>query len=488
MRNSRKGRFRVWDRSQDSFNGEDLVYNFDSIDELIGGTDGSPGTSGSGGYSGTASKWLGFGDQIPATPTFPGTTNSGVEVQQGRRTLYSVVSGLNYNDVPLGSVIAWWRPTSTVAIPDGWVPCDGRQLNAGEHSYGSGSITVPDLRNKFVLGADPAVPGINAVNGYVLAAGATAADDKNNSSRANGGSVMAAGATGAPGIGYDSGLETVNPATGLRSGSNHKRDLTHLHGAGTLTIKDHTHSIAHTHTVPPHRHHIGTHTHGMDHVHLIPNHTHDLNVDADFFTNQARKSSSDPSDEFALIKSATAGTGSSYRPASRDHIHRIQLKNAGETGTRRLPASADTTLINFKNDNSLWGVAGVGNPHTLGGNGYSIGAVTSSPTVRVVNGLNLNAHTNKRLQTDSATVRSGEASEYTSQALDSALNGSNADGNVTTNGANPAVSGSVIGVAGPTGPRGLLNSTATEALYVNIRPQYVGMLYLIKVKVSTNLI
>jgi hypothetical protein len=496
MRNSHKGRFRVWDRSQDSFNGEDLVYNFDAIDELIGGANGSPGSSTSTGYSGTPATWLGYGDVIPssAATKYPGTKNSGYEAQQGRRTLYSVVSGLNYNDVPLGTVIAWWRPASTIAIPDGWVPCDGRQVEQADHSFPIPSaIILPDLRNKFVLGADETVAGINAVNGYTLAANAQSAQNQENTSRQSGGAAMASGTTGAPGAGYDSGLETSLS----KSGSNIIRNISHSHGAGTLEIKDHAHAIDHTHVVPPHRHYLGPHSHGMDHVHMMAQHQHDFRITNSFFSGQARISTTDGSDAFNEITEGQ--TKNKSRPASRNHVHKIDMNGAGQTGGRR-PYAADPSSPSFADANAalfgmktsnpqLWGYSNVYNPDNLrSGMGYGYASVTSSPTSRIIDVANstINAHTVK-LSTDNY----GNTATFTDQRLDTGLNGSTSAGDITTGGAsNDSRSGNITGASAAViaDSKKLLGTTTNESIYVNIRPQSVGLVYLMKVKVATNLI
>lgn len=56
---------------------------------------------------------------------------------------------------PVGIVISWYRPNINTPLPTGWIPCDGRSLPFGDHDFvGGGIIFLPDLRNKFVLGAD----------------------------------------------------------------------------------------------------------------------------------------------------------------------------------------------------------------------------------------------------------------------------------------------------------------------------------------------
>jgi hypothetical protein len=482
MRNSRKGRFRVWDRSQDAFNGEDLVYNFDALDELIGGADGASGSSNNSEFNGHADTWLGLADSVPASvKKYPGTTNSGYENQTGRRTLYSVISGLNYNDVPLGTVITWWRPTQSVAVPDGWVPCDGRSLTASEHSFAvSGSITIPDLRNKFVLGADASVPGINAIDGYALAASATSAQNINNNWT---GAKAGNGTTGAPGIGYDSGLETSDP----RSGSNILRNISHNHTPGTLEIKNHYHSVVHTHTVPPHKHKVDPHDHDFAHTHLMPNHYHDFNTSSAFFTGQARVSAADGSEGKISFKAGTAG--GQVNPASKDHVHRIDMNSAGSTGERMPIAGGNQGLFAFGSQSILWGFAG--NPNAMSsGLGYGFQAVTSYPTWRRNSGNTLNSH-EVRTRTDSYNPSYGSAQLFEGAGFAGvSSNGEIRTGNPIGSG---SVSGGVTGNAGDTpsdvaNSKKLLGTTAQESIYVNIRPQYVGLLYLMKVKVSTNII
>jgi len=60
--------------------------------------------------------------------------------------------------IPQGGIIMWSGATS--AIPSGWALCDG---NSGNSING---ITIPDLRNKFIVGADnstgdTAYPGVS---------------------------------------------------------------------------------------------------------------------------------------------------------------------------------------------------------------------------------------------------------------------------------------------------------------------------------------
>lgn len=130
--------------------------------------------------------------------------------------------------VPLGTVIDWWRPASSYDAgggagnpPPGWAVCNGQVIASGQHDMGGGTLTLPDLRNKFILGADILkVDGGQSTNGD-----GTAAD---NAQHPN-----------APGI----------RGTG---GANAGKDLRHTHGMS-----------GHSHIAPDHTHN------GVDHLHGV---------------------------------------------------------------------------------------------------------------------------------------------------------------------------------------------------------------------------
>jgi hypothetical protein len=55
---------------------------------------------------------------------------------------------LNYGVVPTGAIIMW--SGATTSIPTGWALCNGQTASKSD---GSGSVTVPDLRDRFIVGA-----------------------------------------------------------------------------------------------------------------------------------------------------------------------------------------------------------------------------------------------------------------------------------------------------------------------------------------------
>jgi len=478
MRNSKKGRLKVWDRAQDSFIGDDLVFNFDTIDAIIGGPNGYAGSSGNS-YTGSASTWLGNNDVIAtsASTKYPGTTNGGYQNQVGKRSLYSVVSGLNYNDVPLGTIIQWWRPTRDIGIPDGWQPCDGSTIAQANHSFPlPGPITVPDLRNKMVIGADATVPGIKAFNGYALDANAQPALNQNNLWTS--GAPKAAGQAFAPGIGYDSGLESPNSLTG----SNVEKPINHYHDGGLLHIQNHYHDIQHTHTVKSHTHSIQSHTHVHSHVHLTPNHVHNFNQSSDITTRPAPWGQ----EYFTRVKPSSQA-GDPF-VANTTHVHGADLKGAGKTG--------DRDPIGWSSEHGLYPNGGASDPWPYAGNNpagltfpgsYTYSNVTSKPTLAQATsttfvGHNLNETTDVGRITGTPyeliiTGPSGDQSTNTLKDNSGRMSGQVNGDIIEQNGVKIADQMKVTGLTGNSGQAP-----------INTRPQYVGLLYLIKVKVSTNVI
>jgi hypothetical protein len=163
--------------------------------------------------TGAAEFWAEWGDYdikyedltVPArfgTKTFGWSSTSGANAAIPLAAEDAVI-GRQY--VPIGAVIDWWRPVDTVSIPTGWAICDGSVVASGNHDFGTGaSITLPDLRNVFVLGA--------------------------NSSLADGAAATAG--------------DAASNAPGIRgSGSSHGKNLQHSH-----TVNSHDHGSAGVHS------------------------------------------------------------------------------------------------------------------------------------------------------------------------------------------------------------------------------------------------
>jgi len=119
-------RFRVWPLGTDSYDHAELTSNFDKIDAIIG---------------------------IPAVGDWPPTqgTNGGIYAE-----VLAAKAAATLNAIPIGAMIPWFRPDATVPLPTGFVLADGSTVTKPNHGFTTiaGSIVVPDMRNKFVLGAD----------------------------------------------------------------------------------------------------------------------------------------------------------------------------------------------------------------------------------------------------------------------------------------------------------------------------------------------
>lgn len=186
-------RFKVWpSKTTDSYNTADLAANFDLTDAMFG-------------VPSSGAAW-------PPTTGIDGGVYREVKLLQNDRT-------------PIGTVIAWWRPSASIAIPTGWVECTGQTLTAANHDFaGGGSITLPDLRNRFILGADSTKTALTAA----AAVGSGAIDT----------------ASGAPGLGYVSGSNQLLLSIANLPAHDHGGGA-HNHGGG-----NHSHAV----TDPGHNH------------------------------------------------------------------------------------------------------------------------------------------------------------------------------------------------------------------------------------------
>lgn len=477
MRKSLKGRFRIWDLGTDQYSHLDLAHNWDKVDEIVGGPDGGPGVSSATTYpTNVESTWVGS-TSTPyayfAQERYPGG-GYGDEQQIVGKSLYNVVAGLNFNDVPLGTVVAWWTPFGVSAsngtipggigqfLPNGWAICDGSTISASNHSFPTSgkSITLPDLRNKTVVGATNTKQGINAVGDYRIVQSASA--------------LPFDGYDSAPGVGYDSGVETAqvsgNPSGIKKTGSNVIRDVAHRHGLGSLKIPEHSHEIKdHIHNVKPHQHMVYGHSHGMLHQHHLPNHIH-AQILGDF----RMTAHADGYDR-------RVAAGTDYYVSQRDHVHGVSVAD-GYTGGRR-PPSDGTGLIfpeiypystdwGSQASYSSWPVALI-----------SGGARSDQGPIPVP----VQARERKATTDNNLDALSGAAQAVT----DTAFAPPSPTG---VNSTSPVRTGSVFAASEKPAVLGSMdswppaNADEVRKSQINPRTDYVGLLYIMKIKVSTNII
>lgn len=116
-------RFRVWPEDEDRYNHIELAQNWEKVDAMIG--------------------------VAPDGSTWPATTG----LDGG---LYDVINTLQGSILPVGMMFAWNRPSPAIPLPVGFAICDGTTLSASQHDFPGivTSVVLPDMRNRFVLGAD----------------------------------------------------------------------------------------------------------------------------------------------------------------------------------------------------------------------------------------------------------------------------------------------------------------------------------------------
>lgn len=97
------------------------------------------------------------------------------------------------NLFPVGGIIMWSGATNT--IPTGWALCNGQTVNRLD---GSGTITTPDLRDKFVVGwRDASGSGANAI--AAIAPGTSGGSHTKTVDTAQGGAHSHTGTTSSAG-------------------------------------------------------------------------------------------------------------------------------------------------------------------------------------------------------------------------------------------------------------------------------------------------
>jgi hypothetical protein len=206
----------IWDSGGDFYSRLQLVANWDAVE----GHDHTPGKGVQLGTNSLAN------NSVTGAKLAPNSINSshiinktiqGEDVGDHQIGLLQIDPSIFESITPLGTTIAWFRPNTSIAVPTGWVIANGQVVNEPNHGWvGAGSVAVPDLQNKFILGA----------------------------------------ATSGTGTG------PTQPPAEKAVGGSHQRFFSHTH-----TVPGHSHSVdAHSHSLPFHSHTIsvdGQHNHGI---------------------------------------------------------------------------------------------------------------------------------------------------------------------------------------------------------------------------------
>jgi hypothetical protein len=143
----------IWDSGQDDYDHNQLAANWDAVDQH----DHSPGKGkqiGSDGIADAAILNRHLAVNAVTSNKIQDLTIVGGDIADFTITKNKLDPSIFQDVPPLGTVTAWWRPDTNTAVPTGWVICHGQTVTSANHSWsGAGTIQVPDLRNRFVLGA-----------------------------------------------------------------------------------------------------------------------------------------------------------------------------------------------------------------------------------------------------------------------------------------------------------------------------------------------
>jgi hypothetical protein len=93
------------------------------------------------------------GSILPGTITGEDLANNTIGAEKLEKNVFNAA-------LPIGTIFSWFRPSQAIAVPSGFAICEGQTLTESEHEFpGGGNVTLPDLRNRFVLGSDPSASG-----------------------------------------------------------------------------------------------------------------------------------------------------------------------------------------------------------------------------------------------------------------------------------------------------------------------------------------
>lgn len=160
----------VWDLNLDDFEHQQLAQNFLQLDSHDhSATKGVQiSTGGLRDLSVTQAK-LGLGvvgntnmqNNAVSTPVLQDASVTAAKLAPGSVGPGAIAAGsitaalLDPTLIPVGQVMPWWRPPGSTATPGGyWEVCDGRPWSTITNFWGLTTGTIPDLRGRFVQGAD----------------------------------------------------------------------------------------------------------------------------------------------------------------------------------------------------------------------------------------------------------------------------------------------------------------------------------------------
>lgn len=173
--------------------------------------------------------------------------------------------------VPLKTVLMYHADLQNEAIPVTYAVCDGTTLTSGQQDINpGGTYTLPDLRNRFILGADPTKAA--ASSGGTTNASSDAPGPKGTGGQHSKSLVVAE-------LASHNHTGTISSAgSHTHAGSTADSGGAHTHTASTTTAGAHTHAGSTSNSVANHTHSGSTTDSQGSHSHTLtdPGHTHTI--------------------------------------------------------------------------------------------------------------------------------------------------------------------------------------------------------------------
>jgi microcystin-dependent protein len=223
---------------------------------------------GAAGNNSTIAVIAGTAAASPVVPTTPAsalllavvTVNPGATSITNANILESRIGSRGYGEVPFGAVMPW-ACADRGMLPAGWLVCDGAEVSRDTYfalfalcgtAFGAGNGTttfnLPDLRQRFLMGADDGAGPAPQPTRY----------------------------TGSKIVGSSGGSETKSIATANLPSHTHL-SVAHAHnGQTSLEVDEHVHGIGHSH---PGKNTAGAnqgHTHSVPNANANGNHAHNI--------------------------------------------------------------------------------------------------------------------------------------------------------------------------------------------------------------------
>jgi hypothetical protein len=246
------------------------------------------------------------------------------------------------------------------AVPQGWALCDGTTYTAGQHDIGGGgaSYTVPDLRNRFVLGADATKAAFNG-------GGLTNANTDGPGPKGSGG-VHARTLTTTELPAHTHGGSTDSQGSHTHAGSTTDVGGAHSHTASETSAGSHAHSGSSTSAVAGHTHSGGSTGSAGSHSHVLTGNTVITSVSNLSIANQWNGGAN-----VQIPANASGGTGTVSIALDGVHTHTVSIpSDGGHSHTVTLVADGTHThTITVSSDtghtHTFSVAAGGGHTHTV---------------------------------------------------------------------------------------------------------------------------